>query len=427
MPKSPASRSRGFHTFGLGIELERNLRAAGYREPRPVQRQTLPAALEGRDILGLAQTGTGKTAAFALPILKKLLSMRPGRGPHALVVAPTRELAVQIDGEFRKLAASTRIRTVILHGGVSERPQIQKLRRGPGVVVACPGRLLDLHRRGHVPLDRVDTLVLDEADHMFDMGFLPDIRRILEALPADRQNMLFGATMPAEIRRLAQRILRDPFVTEISHSAPARTIDHALCPVVESRKMAMLEHFIAQDDFVSAIVFARTRHRAKRLAHRLDRSGHRAVALQGNMSQGQRDRAMSGFRDGRFDILVATDIAARGIDVEQVSHVVNFDIPNTPEAYTHRIGRTGRSERRGRAFTFATASDRTMVREIEREIGRSIRIVKVEGFEISLEAHRGDGSRSSSRKRGSRRRSVADAGPGRGRPRAGSRRGRRRS
>jgi ATP-dependent RNA helicase RhlE len=380
MQTSRAAPARGFRAFRLNAALERNLRTAGYHEPRPVQLETIPAALEGRDILGLAQTGTGKTAAFALPILEKLLKGRRARGPRVLVVAPTRELAIQIDAEFRKLAAYTKIRTVVVYGGVSERPQIQKLRRGVDVVVACPGRLLDLHRRGHVPLDHVRTLVLDEADHMFDMGFLPDIRRILAALPEGRQNMLFGATMPSEIRQLAEQILRKPFVAELAHSAPAKTIDHALYPVAEDRKLAMLEHFLRQEGFVSAIVFARTKHRAKRLAHRLDRAGHRAVALQGNMSQSQRDRAMNGFRQGRFDVLVATDIAARGIDVEQVSHVINYDVPNTPEAYTHRIGRTGRSEREGQAFTFVTAGDRTMVHAIERQIGRDIRIGEVAGF-----------------------------------------------
>ena len=399
MPTSQIDAARGFSRFNLKPVLERNLRSAGYHEPRSIQLETLPAALEGRDILGLAETGTGKTAAFALPILNNLIESRHRRGPRVLVVAPTRELAIQIDGEFRKLANSTPIRTVVIYGGISERPQIQKLRRNPEIIVACPGRLLDLFRKGEVHLERVDTLVLDEADHMFDMGFLPDIRRIIAGLSEDRQNLLFAATMPTEIRRLAERILHRPFRAELNHSAPPQTIDHALYSVREERKVEMLRHFVSQQDFVSAIVFARTKHRARRLAERLDRFGHRVVALQGNMSQGQRDRAMQGFRDGRFDILVATDIVARGIDVEQVSHVINFDVPNSPEAYTHRIGRTGRSERSGQAFTFVTEGDDVMVRAIGRKIGRPIRIGRVPGFEDAFVPGRSKEKRSTRRNR----------------------------
>ena len=399
MLTSQVDSARGFGRFDFNPALERNLRSAGYDEPRPIQLETIPAVLEGRDVLGLAQTGTGKTAAFALPILNNLLESRRRPGPRVLVVAPTRELVIQIDSEFRKLANSTPIRTVVIYGGISERPQIQKLRRNPEIIVACPGRLLDLVGKGEVHLERVDTLVLDEADHMFDMGFLPDIRRIISELPEKRQNLLFGATMPREIRRLAERILHRPFRAELNHSAPAQTIDHALYPVREERKVAMLRHFVSQDDCVSAIVFARTKYRAKRLAEKLDRFGHRVVALQGNMSQGQRDRAMKGFRDGRFDILVATDIVARGIDVEQVSHVINFDVPNTPEAYTHRIGRTGRSERSGQAFTFVTEGDHVMVRAIGRKIGRPIRIGKVPGFEDTLVPRRSGEQRSSRQSR----------------------------
>ena len=399
MLTSQVDSARGFSRFNLNSALERNLRSAGYDEPRPIQLETIPAVLEGRDVLGLAQTGTGKTAAFALPILNNLLESRRRPGPRVLVVAPTRELAIQIDGDFRKLANSTPIRTVVIYGGISERPQIQKLRRNPEIIVACPGRLLDLFGKGEVHLGRVDTLVLDEADHMFDMGFLPDIRRIIAELPENRQSLLFGATMPREIRRLAERVLHRPFRAELNHSVPAQTIDHALYSVREERKMEMLRYFVSQEDFVSAIVFARTKHRARRLAEKLDRFGHRAVALQGNMSQGQRDRAMKGFRDGRFDILVATDIVARGIDVEQVSHVINFDVPNTPEAYTHRIGRTGRSERSGQAFTFVTEGDHVMVRAIGRKMGRPIRIGKVPGFEDALVAGRSREKRSGRRSR----------------------------
>jgi len=366
--------------FGFAPALNRGIHAAGFTTPRPIQLETIPAALEDRDVLGLAQTGTGKTAAFALPILDLILDKR-SPGPRALVIAPTRELATQIDAEIRTLAKFTDIRTVTIFGGVNSRPQIQALRRRPDIIIACPGRLLDLMQQGAVQLDRIETLVLDEADHMFDMGFLPDIRRILKALPTDRQNLLFSATMPKEIRTLADGLLVKPHVVELAHSAPADTIEHALYPVPEKQKRALLEHLLTTDSCNSAIVFMRTKHRARHLADQLSKAGHRAVGLQGNMSQGQRDRAMQGFRGRRFDILVATDIAARGIDVSGVSHVINFDVPNTPEAYTHRIGRTGRSEHEGKACTFVTREDMAWVRATERMIGAPIARCAVAGFE----------------------------------------------
>jgi ATP-dependent RNA helicase RhlE len=402
------SDSTGFDSFEFDPAINRGIQAAGFIAPRPIQAETIPAALNDRDVLGLAQTGTGKTAAFALPILDLILETR-GQGPRALVVAPTRELATQIDAEIRLLAKFTDIKTVTVFGGVGARPQIQALRRHPDIIVACPGRLLDLMQQGAVQLDRVETLVLDEADHMFDMGFLPDIRRILAALPKDRQNLLFSATMPKEIRRLADDLLSDPLVVELAHSAPADTIEHALYPVPEKRKRDLLEHLLETDACGSAIVFTRTKHRARRLAEQLSKAGHRAVGLQGNMSQGQRDRAMQGFRGNRFDILVATDIAARGIDVSGVSHVINFDVPSTPEAYTHRIGRTGRSEQDGKACTFVTGEDAAWVRATERMIGTPITRRDVEGFEgESLDA---GSTRSKPGRNGSR-----PAGPSRRRP-----------
>jgi ATP-dependent RNA helicase RhlE len=340
--------------------------AAGFVEPRAIQHQTIPAALEGRDVLGLAQTGTGKTAAFVLPLLERLLAARR-LGPRVLVVAPTRELASQIDGEIRSLACFTRIRTATVFGGVSARNQIAALRDDPEIIVACPGRLLDLFRQGAVRLDRIEALVIDEADHMFDMGFLPDLRRILEALPAARQNLLFSATMPREIRQLADRILKDPQVAELGHSRPAPTVEQTFYHTESGQKRGLLERVLSEPGFSRAIVFTRTKHRAKRLARQLGASGHRAVALQGNMSQPQRERAMDGFRRRQFEVLVATDIAARGIDVEQVSHVVNFDMPGTVDAYTHRIGRTGRSELAGKAYTFVTTEDRDLARAIEHQ------------------------------------------------------------
>jgi len=325
----------------------------------------------------------------------------------------------------------------VVFGGVSTRSQIEALRARPEIVVACPGRLLDLHGQGEVRLDRIESLVLDEADHMFDMGFLPDLRRILAALPERRQNMLFAATMPSEIRQLAKRVLCDPHIVELGHSKPVSTIDHALYSVHSKRKFDLLERILAEDGFVQAIVFTRTKHRAKRLAKQLDSAGHRAVALQGNMSQNARARAMRGFRDHDHDVLVATDIAARGIDVQQVSHVVNFDMPNTPDAYTHRIGRTGRAEREGRAYTLVTSEDRAMIQAVEARIAQSIPRRRIEGFDhgpVLSEPHgdaRGNGRRRSNngnrgqeaaaRPIGRRRRTrsrVAKNGSGAGRPAA---------
>ncbi len=374
-----SSVASDFAGLELGAPLLRAVAAAGFSEPRPIQIKTIPAALAGRDVLGLAQTGTGKTAAFALPLLQRLLTeLRPG--PRALILAPTRELVTQIDAEVRTLAKFTRLESVTVYGGVSARTQIVALRRRPDILIACPGRLLDLYQQGALQLDRIETLVLDEADHMFDMGFLPDIRRILAALPARRQNLLFSATMPGAIRGLADDILRNPHVVELAHSTPAATIDHALYPVAEEQKLDLLERLLGAESCTSAIVFTRTKHRARRLAERLSRVGHRAVSLQGNMSQGQRDRAMRGFRERHFDVLVATDIASRGIDVSQVSHVINFDVPTTPEAYTHRIGRTGRSENDGTACTFVTGQDRAMVRAIEHTLKTRIPLCEVPGF-----------------------------------------------
>ncbi len=403
--------AESFEDFELHALLERGVREAGFTRPWPIQAQTIPAALEGADVLGLAQTGTGKTAAFALPLLDQLLD-EDAPGPRALVLAPTRELATQIDAEIRVLAKFTKLKTTLVFGGSSMHAQKAALRRRPEVIVACPGRLLDLMGQGAVRLDAVETLVLDEADHMFDMGFLPDIRRILAALPRDRQNLLFSATMPKEIRRLADEILYEPHVVELANQAPAETIEHVLHPVPEARKKDLLNHILSEDDCKTAIVFTRTKHRARRIAEQLGRAGHRAIGLQGNMSQGQRDRAMRGFRDRKFDVLVATDIAARGIDVSDVSHVINFDVPNTPEVYTHRIGRTGRSEQSGKAHTFVTGEDWGWVKATEKMIGASIPQEHVGDF-TEVEPARakkapGGGGRG-------RPRSSNDGGGGRGR------------
>jgi ATP-dependent RNA helicase RhlE len=413
-----------FDRFGLDPVLLRGVRAAGFETPRPIQLETIPAGLDGRDVLGLAQTGTGKTAAFALPLLERVLDRRR-QGPCALVLAPTRELATQIADEIRTLSKFTRVELATVFGGVPVRSQARALRKNPEIIVGCPGRVLDLLAQGLLRLGRVEALVLDEADHMFDMGFLPDIRRILAALPERRQNLLFSATMPREIRQLADALLHDPHVVELADTAPAATIDHALIPVAERRKRALLDEVLG-DGCESAIVFTRTKHRARRLAQDLAKAGHRAVGLQGNMSQSQRDRAMKGFRSGQFDILVATDIAARGIDVTGVSHVINFDVPNTPEAYTHRIGRTGRSQREGVACTFVTSGDRGWVRATERMIGEPIPRRKFEGFELEADekaerrAPRGSGPRPGGGQRG-RGRNASRGGRSGGRSRSRAR------
>ena len=369
-----------FEQFGLHKALMRGIHVAGFATPRPIQVKTIPPGLGGRDVLGLAQTGTGKTAAFALPLLNRLLGERR-QGLRALVLAPTRELASQITEEIRTLAQFTRLKMTTIYGGVSMRHQLSALRRRPEIVVGCPGRVLDLLQQGILRLGQVETLVLDEADHMFDMGFLPGIRKILGALPAGRQNLLFSATMPKEVRGLADDLLQTPYVVELANRAPVASVKHALVFVAEQRKYALLEHVLTQDTCDSAIVFTRTKHRARRLAERLGQAGHRAVGLQGNLSQSQRDRAMHSFRSRRHNILVATDIVARGIDVAGVSHVINFDVPNTPEAYTHRLGRTGRAERYGEACTFVTAGDSGWLRATERMIGSRIPRRQVAGFE----------------------------------------------
>jgi ATP-dependent RNA helicase RhlE len=399
--------SHGFKTFSLESHVLRGVEEAGFSEPRPIQAQAIPAVLAGRDVLGLAQTGTGKTAAFALPILSRFAAAGNSKGaaPRALILAPTRELATQIEREINLLGRFTNVRSTVVFGGMPITRQVRALSKRPDIVVACPGRLLDLHKRREIDLRGIEIVVLDEADHMFDMGFLPDIKRILGALPARRQNLLFSATMPQEIRRLTDGLLRDPHVVELSHSAPADTIEHALYPCTDGFKQDLLKHLLEEPGFTSAIVFLRTKSRAQRLAERLVRAGEKAVALQGNMNQSQRDRAMRGFREGRYKVLVATDIAARGIDVEGISHVINFDVPNTPDAYTHRIGRTGRSERSGKACTFVTGQDRSQIRAIEARIGAEIPCVRLPAF---------GGAQPKKARAGKRERSGEDARAGAG-------------
>lgn len=378
-----------FKAFNFHPQVACGVTAAGYVTPTPIQEQAIPPVMQGRDVMGLAQTGTGKTAAFVLPILHRLMQGERGR-VRALIVAPTRELAEQINEAIGSLAKGTRIRSITVYGGVNVNPQIQKLKAGVEVVVACPGRLLDHIGQGTIKLTDLEVLVLDEADQMFDMGFLPDIRRILKHLPQKRQTLLFSATMPPDIKRLAQEILRDPVTVQVGTIAPPVTVTHALFPVEQHLKTGLLLELLSHTDTESVLVFTRTKHRAKRVGEQLEKAGYRAASIQGNLSQNRRQAALDGFRDGSFQILVATDIAARGIDVSQISHVINYDIPDTAEAYIHRIGRTGRAARSGDAFTLVANEDSVMVRTIERALGAQLERRTVDGFDYNVPAPRKD-------------------------------------
>jgi ATP-dependent RNA helicase RhlE len=329
--------------------------------------------------LGLAQTGTGKTAAFVLPILQRLLK-EPRKVLRVLIIAPTRELVEQTHTAIGELGRQTGLRSMTIYGGVSAVPQIRSLQAGVEIVVACPGRLLDLMGQKAVSLKNIEVLVLDEADQMFDMGFLPTIRRILHALPAQRQTLLFSATMPAEIRSLADELLFNPVTVELGNSRPVETVSHAAYPVEQTRKIELLLSILRQSGNGQILVFTRTKHRTKKLAEQLIKAGVSATSLQGNLSQNRRQESMDNFRKGRVKVMVATDIAARGIDVSQITHVINYDLPDTAVAYTHRIGRTGRMTNLGTAISLVTQEDVPMVRTIERLLGRSLERRRQAGF-----------------------------------------------
>ena len=369
-----------FEQFSFDPRISAGIKAVGYTTPTPIQLQAIPFVLKGRDILATAQTGTGKTAAFVLPILERLTTGPSGR-VRALIVAPTRELAEQIHQASVDLGQSTRVHSATVYGGVSKNGQVEALRRGAEIVVACPGRLLDLANDRSIDLSGVEVLVLDEADRMCDMGFLPDIRRILKLVPARRQTLFFSATMPEDIRELANSILKNPVTVQIGMIAPVKTVSHALYPVSQGLKKELLLATLEQTATGRVLIFARTKYRARNLARDLEKARYRVAALQGNMSQGQRQKALDGFRDGKYDILVATDIAARGIDVTDISHVINFDMPDTVDAYTHRIGRTGRAHRTGEAFTFMAQGDEPMVCAIEKVLGKRIERRQLSGFD----------------------------------------------
>ena len=361
------------------------IRTAGYTTATPIQEAAIPAAVRGRDIIGTAQTGTGKTAAFVLPILNKLLD-RPRGTPRVLIVTPTRELAEQINQVVHALAAGTGLRSTTIYGGVGADRQIKALRQGVEILVATPGRLLDLVQQRYAKLHDIEVLVLDEADRMFDMGFLPDVKRIIKAVPVARQTMLFSATFPAEVEVLASQSLTNPQRISMGLSKPAVTVTHALYPVPSHLKSELLLRLLKQTDSDSILVFTRTKHRADKVARQIAHAGHRVTSLHGNRTQGQRERALQGFKKGHFHIMVATDIAARGLDIESITHVINYDMPDTADAYIHRIGRTGRAHRTGDAFTLVTDEDRDTIRALERIMGGPIKRETLPDFDYTTAA-----------------------------------------
>ena len=363
-----------FHTFGLADSILRGVVDAGYTTPTPIQAAAIPPALTGRDLTGCAQTGTGKTAAFVLPLLHRLAS-RPSqakrRPVRALVVTPTRELALQVETAVRTYGKHTGLRSVAVFGGVGMGPQLQAFQRGVDIVSATPGRLLDHLGRGTLDLSRVEVLVLDEADRMFDMGFINDVRKIVAELPRERQTLLFSATMPPAIQKLAASIQRNPEFVEVGQRRnPAASVTQHFYPVAQTQKMDLLLHVLRTEPIENVLVFSRTKHRANRITKKLAQRGFAAAAIHSNRSQNQRQRALTDFKRGDVQVLVATDIAARGIDVDGISHVVNFDTPNMAEDYIHRIGRTGRADATGDALTFVSADEEDYLRNIEKHTGR---------------------------------------------------------
>jgi len=372
-----------FQSLQLHPDLLRGIKDLGFAQPTPIQTAAIPPALEGRDLLGCAATGSGKTAAFLLPILHKLLA-KPRRMTRALILAPTRELALQIHADMEDLGAHTAVTGGVIMGGVNPRGQEHLLRSGADVIVATPGRLLDHMSQPYAKLDGIEILVLDEADRMLDMGFLPDVKRILARLPAKRQTLFFSATMPPPIAALAQAILRDPVRVDLQRrAAPAIGITQAVYPVPQELKASLLLMLLRSGTVREALVFTRTKHRANRLAEQLLRGGIPAERIHGNRSQGQRTAALDGFKNGRYRVLVATDIAARGIDVQELGHVVNFDVPAAPEDYIHRVGRTGRAEATGEAFTFVAPDEEAELRGIEKAVGKRLPRVTLPDFDYA--------------------------------------------
>jgi ATP-dependent RNA helicase RhlE len=375
-----------FRSLGLDPKILQAIDEMGYSAPTPIQSAAIPHILNHHDLIGIAQTGTGKTAAFVLPLLQlaEPQTLHGSRLPRVLIVAPTRELAAQIDENVRAFAKHLRLRCVTIFGGVGERPQIDALRRGADIVVATPGRLLDLIAQRHLSLREVKFAVLDEADRMLDMGFLPQIRKIVDALPRERQTLLFSATLSKDIERIAADMLRSPQIVEIGHRInPAESVTQLLYPVTKSRKIDLLLTLLKDGALDSVLVFSRTKHGADKIARKLHQAGIASATLHSNRSQSQRTQALAAFKCGRCRVLVATDIAARGIDVDGISHVINFDFPPQPEDYVHRIGRTGRAEAIGDAISFVTADDEGAVRQLEKMTKKTIERKRIAGFDYT--------------------------------------------
>lgn len=404
-----------YDQYNFNESLAAGIKKQGFVSPTPIQEKAIPVALENRDIMGLAQTGTGKTAAFVIPVIEKILNSRASNqnGPReikALIIAPTRELVMQIDSVINELGSEARIKTTTIFGGANIRGQIKRLSNGVDIVVACPGRLLDHAKRRTIDFSKIEMLVLDEADQMFDMGFLPDIKRIISKLPQEKQTMLFSATMSEPIKKLANSVLKNPKLIDINKDTPLSLIKHAAYPISMKQKNELLINILKKPNVSSAIIFTRTKHRTKKLAISLYNVGHNVTSLQGNLSQNKRQEAMQGFRKGKYNIMVATDIAARGLDISAVSHVINFDVPDTTEAYTHRIGRTGRASKTGEAYTFVTPEDNKKVKAIERSLGKELPKLKIDGFEYKLEERSLETHRPRNKKNSRKRRSSKNAG-----------------
>ncbi len=375
-----------FAALGLSEKMLEGVRAMGYTDPTPIQLRAIPLVLSGKDVIGSAQTGTGKTAAFALPILSKLGSHNPV-GPRALILEPTRELAAQVETAIRDYSRFTDLKTTVVFGGVGYGKQNDELKAGADIVAAPPGRLLDHLEQGTLKLDKVEFLVLDEADRMLDMGFLPDVRRLVEQCPRKRHTALFSATIPPQIETLIQWAMHNPETIEIgARRSPAENVKHVIYPVSDTQKTDLLLALLESVNYDSVIIFCRTKHGADRVATTLKRANHAVAVLHSNRTQKEREQALEGFREGKFEVLVATDIAARGLDIADVSHVINYDVPQHPEDYIHRIGRTGRAEATGDAFTIMIAEDAPHVFAIERFISQKIPRVKMEKFEYRYTA-----------------------------------------
>ncbi len=373
-----------FSTLGLGPKLLQSIADLGYTQPTPIQSAAIPHLLTGRDLIGIAQTGTGKTAAFVLPLLERIMATPKSRNARALILAPTRELALQIDEQVRLLGRHFRIKCATIFGGVNESPQIRAVRDGVDIIVATPGRLIDLMGSRHVSLANVEIAVLDEADRMLDMGFLPQIRRIVNTLPKTRQTMLFSATLSSDIEKITGEFLRNPETIEIGRRAsPVDSVAQFLYPVPKSRKVDLLAHLLLDQKLDSVLVFSRTKHGADKIVRKLQAAKVPSAALHSNRSQSQRIAALDAFKSGRARVLVATDIASRGIDVEGISHVINFDFPMHAEDYVHRIGRTGRADAVGDAISFVTPDDESNVRDLEKMTKKTIARKRVEGFDYS--------------------------------------------